>query len=397
MLRYLFSAAALFAALAAMLTAQAQRERQDPVARLERRMAKGEAKLEYNSGGWEYLSSLLKNLDINTDSQILVFSKTSLQQAKIGPKTPRAIYFNDNVMVGGVQDGELHEITALDPVEGVVFYSLDTKKVDHPQFEHQYALCVLCHGAVDRWAPGIMVATVYPNADGTPFFMGGGELFHTTDHRSPFEERWGGWYVTGTHGSMKHLGNAWAPDPYHPVDMITEGTQNVTDLSGKFDVSKYLAPTSDLIALMTFEHQTHLTNLIARVNAQQRFLTSGELPPPQRPKPSDIDTTIQEIVRYMTFEDEVPLTSPVKGVSTFTQTFPQRGPRDSKGRSLRDFDLKTHLFRYKLSYMVYSEFFDGMNPEALQRVYRGLYDKLKGTETAEVLRETKSNLPDYWR
>jgi len=396
MLKHLSVAVPLLAAVVAVIPAQSERERQDPVAHLERRIAAGQAKIEYRSDGWGYLSSILENLDLKVDSQILVFSKTSLQQEKIGPKTPRAIYFNDNVSVGGVQNGELYEVAALDPIEGVVFYSLDTKKVDKPVFERQRSLCVLCHGPINYWAPGIMVATVYPNAEGAPFFMGGGELFHTTNQHTPFEERWGGWYVTGTHGSMKHLGNTWAPDPYYPVEMIAEGTQNVTDLSAKFDTSKYFVPTSDLIALMTFEHQTRLTNLIVAVNAQYRFMTSNELPAAKRPTQADIDKTIQEIVKYMLFEDELLLISPIKGVSTFTTTFPQRGPRDSKGRSLRDFDLQTRLFRYPLSFMIYTELFDTMNPQALEGVYRGLYEKLKGSEALEILRETKPNLPSYW-
>lgn len=395
-IRHLMLAVAILATPVAFLSAQGEKERRDPVAQLERRILKGEAKLEYGNDGWGYLSSLLKNLDVNVDSQLLVFSKTSLQQAKIGPKTPRSVYFNDTVSVGFVQNGELIEIAAVDPAEGIRFYSLDPKRVDKPEFERQGQLCLLCHGPINRWAPGILVATVYPNAEGTPFFMGGGELFHTTAHNSPFEERWGGWYVTGTHGSMKHLGNAWAPDPYHPVEMITENTQNVTDLKSKFDVSKYLLPSSDIVALMTFEHQTRITNLIARVNAQIRYLTSHELPAAQSPKQSDVDKTIQEMITFMLFEDEVPLTSPVTGVSTFTKTFPERGPRDSKGRSLRDFDLKTRLFRYRLSFMIYSELFDNMNPIALERVYQGLYEKLKGTEALEIVRATKPNLPAYW-
>ena len=397
MFRPALFAAAGFAAVAILLTAQQPRERQDPVARLERRIAEGKARIEYRNDGWGYLSNLLQNLDLNVDSQILVFSKTSLQQEKIGPKTPRAIYFNDNVSVGGVQNGELYEIAAVDPVDGIRFYTLETKKSDKPEFERQSSLCTICHGPVNRWAPGIMVATVYPNSEGSPFFMGATELFHTTNHASPFEDRWGGWYVTGTHGSMKHLGNTWAPDPYRPIEVITENTQNQTDLSSKFDPSKYLAPSSDLIALMTFEHQTQLTNLITRVNAQLRFLGGSELPEAQRPKRADVDKTIGEIIRYMLFEDELKLTSPIQGVSSFTRTFPERGPRDPKGRSLRDFDLKTRLFKYPLSYMIYSELFDNMNPQARDRVLRGLYEKLQGTEALEIVRATKPNLPEYWQ
>jgi hypothetical protein len=113
----------------------------------------------------------------------------------------------------------------------------------------------------------------------------------------------------------------------------------------------------------------------------------------------------------MLFADEEPLAAPVKGVSTFTRTFPERGPRDSQGRGLRDFDLKTRLFRYPLSYMIYSAAFDGMPRIVRERVYRRLYDVLTGqdrsqafarrsvedrTAILEIVRETKRNLPAYW-
>ena len=97
----------------------------DPVALLQKQIERGEVKLDYSVDGWGYLPSLLNQLRINIDSQILVFSKTSLQHAKIAPKTPRAIYFNDNVTVGYVQGGSVYEFTSLDPSQGLVFYTMD--------------------------------------------------------------------------------------------------------------------------------------------------------------------------------------------------------------------------------------------------------------------------------
>jgi uncharacterized protein with ATP-grasp and redox domains len=113
----------------------------------------------------------------------------------------------------------------------------------------------------------------------------------------------------------------------------------------------------------------------------------------------------------MLFADEASLHGRVQGVSTFTQTFPQRGPRDRQGRSLRDFDLQRRLFKYPLSYMIYSEAFDALPPAVRERVYRRLYQVLTGEDQTpkfkrlsaedrravlEILRDTKSNLPDYW-
>ena len=385
----------LIAALGGLI-AQTPRERTDLASKLANRLETGETKLDYDPK-WGYFPSLLKELDVPIDSQVLVFSRTSLQQDKIGPRTPRALYFNDTISVGRVQNGELFEITAADAVDGTEFYALETKKVDKPHLLTDRSLCLACHGYT--WVPQTFVATVYPGVDGSPFFMGG-DLFHVTDHRTPFEDRWGGWYVTGTHGKMKHLGNAVAHNPYRPVELDTKGTQNVTSLANKIDVTKYLAPTSDLIALMTFEHQTRAVYYMAALSAQFRALGSNDMPANKRPTEASLNAAVDNLVSYLTFADEAKLASPIKGVSTFTQTFPKRGPRDSKGRSLRDFNLKTRLFEYPLSYMVYTEIFDKMYPQAQERVYRRLFEELSKPQNRaalEILRETKPNLPAYWR
>jgi hypothetical protein len=374
----------------------------DPIAILERKIERGDVKLDYSPGGWGYLPSLLKHLELNIDSQILVFSKTSFQLSKISPRTPRAIFFNDNVAVGSVQEGNVFEFTSLDPSQGLIFYTMDTQQKDKPRFERRFGECLNCHGP----ANGLVISSVYPSVDGTPFVTG--TFFEGIDHRTPIENRWGGWYVTGTHGAARHLGNAIAPDPDRPFDLQADGTQNRTSLADKLDVTKYLAPTSDIVALMTMEHQARMTNLITSVTQQfRRALNSGTM---ERSKAS-LDRAIDQIVEYMLFVDEAPLTDPIQGTSTFTATFPQRGPRDKQGRSLRDFDLHNRLFRYPLSYMIYSEIFDAMPAEARTRIYRRLYDVLttkdrnpKFTHLSDadraailqILADTKPNLPDYW-
>jgi hypothetical protein len=376
----------------------------DAVARLEQRLERGEASLEYRPG-LGYLPSLLKLLDINADSQVLVFSKTSFQQALISPKNPRAIYFNDDVFVGAVPGGQVFEVSALDPVRGVVFYTLGMQQSQKPHLERTSGVCEQCHGPVSVLVPGLMVTSVIPDSEGTPFFTGA--FFNITDHRTPIDQRWGGWYVTGA--SEPHLGNAIAPDPKHPTELETKGTQNLTSLIGKFDTSKYLEPTSDIVALMTLEHQTRIINLITSISAQARSLAEkGKFDAATTVR---LDSAVEDIVSALLFADEAELHRPVKGVSSFTQTFPQRGPRDKRGRSLRDFDLHKRMFHYPLSYMIYDGIFDTMQDNVRTRVYRRLYDVLSGQDSTpkyarlsredrtailEILRDTKQNLPDYF-
>ena len=370
----------------------------DPIANLGRRIERGDVKLEYSSDGWGYLRSLLKNLDINIDSQVLVFSKTSFQLTKISPKTPRALFFNDSVAVGSVQDGKVFELISSDPVQGLIYYTLDTAEAETPRFERRFSECLNCHGP----ANGLVVSSVYPQADGTPFVTG--TFFEGIDHRTPLENRWGGWYVSGTQGSVHHMGNAIAPDPDRPFDLQQDGTQNLTDLSSKFDPTKYLTGTSDIVALMTLEHQAHMTNFIISVNQQfRRASTAGTL----ESSKAALNRAVDQMVDYMLFVDEAPLRDPVKGVSTFTATFPQRGPHDSHGRSLRDFDLEKRLFRYPLSYMIYSEIFESMPAAARDRVYQRLNEVLSGKDQSlkyahlsaedrrvilEILRDTKPGI-----
>ena len=207
---------------------------------------------------------------------------------------------------------------------------------------------------------------------------------------------------------MRHMGNAVAPDPDRPTDLEEAGTQNLSSLAGKIDLSKYLTSTSDIVALMTVEHQTHMTNLINGMSRQFRLISDRGTPDKSK---NSLERAIDQIVDYMLFVDEAQLLDPVQGISSFTRTFPQRGPRDSHGRSLRDFDLQQRLFRYPLSYMIYSEIFDAMPAPARERIYQRLFDVLSGKDRSrkfghlsdadrsailEIVRESKAGVPDYW-
>ncbi len=391
----------------------------DPIHRLGKRIAKGEVKLDFADDGMGHLRSLLKALDVNLDSQVFVFSKTSFQAPRISPRLPRAIYFNDNVSVGWVRGGDVLELAALDPKQGVIFYTLDIDDVAKPRFDRRDA-CLQCHQSGGTLGiPGIVVRSVYPEPSGMPVFQAGTFI---SDHRSPLKERWGGWYVSGTHGTQMHMGNAVVRDRDRPDQLEKEGTQNLTSLTGKFDTGAYLAPNSDIVALLTLEHQTHMTNLIIRVGWEARMamhyqagINKAFHQPDETLSDSTrrrIDSAVDEMVTYMLFAEEAPLKGRIEGVSTFSKTFPKRGPFDRKGRSLRDFDLQTRLFKYPLSYMIYSEAFDSMPVEARDRIYKRLYEVLTETDAKgkfarlsiddrknilEIVRDTKPDLPDYWR
>lgn len=381
-------AAALLILLAALPARAA--EPSNIIEALQQRLDKGQTKLTFADDGHGYLKSVLAALDVPQDSQVLSFTRSSLQYDKISPQHPRTIYFGDDLAVGAVHDGKLLEFLVNDRSGKLAFYTLEAARTDKPHFDSEQANCAACHGMVNRYALGWMVANITATADGTPQFTDPARPFDFTEQDKPFETRWGGWYVTGTSGTMNHRGNVTAEDPLRPFDLPEGKGLNITDLSGRFDVKQTLKPTSDIVALMTLEHQTGFSNRIAALNV--RYPTESA---------AATDKLIAELVTYMTFADEVQLPSPVKGNSAFTKTFAARGPRDPRGRSLRDFDLQTRLFRYPLSYMVYSTSFDSLNPDAKAKLWRKLHDALlqkpDGAAAIAILAATKIDLPDYWK
>jgi hypothetical protein len=370
------------AAVAAIAASQAQVAPTNVVEALETRLEKGDIKLSYAPDGHGYLKSVLEALKISPQSQVLPFTRSSLQFDRISPATPRAVYFNDDVAVGAVHPGGLIEIIANDRRGGIVFYTLDNNAAGTPRLQEEGVRCASCHGMVNTVAPGWIVANITAIADGTPQIINPSHPFDLTDQTRAFEDRWGGWYVTGTTENMHHLGNVTALDPNNPYELPQGRT--LASLSGRFDPAHTLQPGSDIVALMTLEHQTGFINRLFALNKRYS------------------DAALEDLVGYMTFANEVALPGAVTGNSGFTSDFSKRGPHDRKGRSLRSFDLKTRLFRYPLSYMIYSDAFAALQPDIRDKLYRRLYDtlKTKGTDGADaiaILAETKPGLPDYWK
>lgn len=372
----------------------------DPIADLNRRIQEGEVRLRFDGDGG-YLASVLEALRIPVESQIAVVSKTSFQAYRINPQNPRALYFNDAVAVGWVRGGPVVEIASEDPRQGVIFYTLDQTPMSKPRFTRSNH-CLGCHEShVSMGVPGMLVRSVPVNPNGTALYQFGN---FTTDHRSPLDERWGGYYVTGKASGQKHLGNTITRGP--EFDKNAQPPE-LTGLDQKIDIEGYLTPHSDIVALMVFEHQMHAINLLTRVGWEARYAEYEK-----RPVDALMSDAARELVDYLLFVDEAPLTGRIEGSSRFTAKFSALGPADSKGRGLRQLDLERRLMRYPCSYMIYTEAFDALPAAALQAVYRRLWEVLSGGEhgakyarltladrraVVEILRDTKKSLPAYFR
>lgn len=388
----------------------------DAIAKLQKRLDGGDAKLDFEPH-FGYLRGLLKQLQVPVSSQGLVFSKTSLQVKFISPRSPRAIYFNDDVYVGWVPGGHI-EISAVDPQLAANFYSLLQQDLARPKIVRQHYECLQCHASVmTRDVPGHVVRSVPAGPDGHVIASGKSFL---SDHNSPLQERWGGWYVTGEHGNQRHLGNLFFKPSQDVLDL--EPGANVTDLSRWFDTSKHLSVHSDIVVLMVLEHQVNMHNRIARAG----FLVKAALHDEAVVKKDQSESIVEReqdtafairqaaepVVEHLLFANEIPLTAKIVGKSGFAEEFGQRGPRDGRGRSLRDLDLQTRLFKYPCSYVIYSAAFDQLPRELKDEIYRQLWralqapakeDRFRQLSAAdrqaivEIVRATKRDLPAEWQ
>jgi hypothetical protein len=395
----------------------------DPVAKLQQQLDQGKIVLQYEPGHG-YLESVLKLLKVPIDSQTLVFSKTSFQYKKISPEHPRALYFNDDVYIGSVREGKAIEIISFDPMQGAIFYLLDENKVERPIFQRAELDCTQCHIASGtRGIPGVLLRSIYPTATGT---LAPSSKSFITDQESPFNERWGGWYVTGKLGNQPHMGNAVVDGKQGTAEGDQPATTTLVSLSRPFDSSTYLIPDSDVVAHLVLAHQTQMHNLITLTNYKTRMAlyaqaaqnknagVSADEPLPESAR-AQFERPAEQLLRYMLFVNEAALpgsgNAGIEGSSAFATEFAARGPRDRKKRSLRDFDLKTRIFRYPCSYLIYTESFDALPEPAKGYVYHRLLQVLTGQDQSpdfaklsvadrrailEILLATKPGLPAEW-
>ena len=391
----------------------------DAVWQLQTRLEASHTSLDFDEK-FGYLGSVLKSLKIPIESQVLVYSQTSLQRQRISPKTPRAVYFSDDVYVGYCQQGAVIEIAATDPQLGTVFYTLDQERVDKPQFRRQTESCLVCHSSSrTESVPGLLVRSLFVQRSGQPLLSEGS---YSVDYRTPLEQRWGGWYVTGTHGSQTHLGNLVVDGNKLPRPIENKAGQNVTSLSDRLHTDSYPTPHSDIVALMVLEYQSLVKNRLTHANFTTREALHYQasmnraLGDPENTPLESVTHRIQSagdsLVDALLFVDEPALTAPIRGTSGFAEQFAKQGPRDRKGRSLRDFDLEHRMFKYPCSYLIYSDAFRQLPAEVRDYVWQRLRTVL--TETipsekfahltatdrqaiVEIICDTVPDLPAIWK
>ena len=363
---------------------------------------RGAASLKHEVAGG-YLKSLLAALDISPESQLLVFSRTGLQRAHTGPLNPRALYFNDTVVVGYIPGARHIEIAAHDPQQGVVFYTLDQTITTAPEIARR-TNCLTCHVSGSTLdVPGAITRSNFTNANGELLPQLG---FHIVDHRTPLPQRWGGWFVTGKYdlapyGGVTHMGNV--STALHPVHQALAGTSNeILHAWLKVDAPAlgYASHDSDIAALMVFDHQMRAMNLLTRLNWEARVAAHDGAVDFAR---GELRNLADELADYLLFDREVPPPARLAPRAGFANQFVARGPRDSRGRSLRELDLTSRLLKYGVSHMIYSPAFEGLPAAARHAVYRRMREVLGSAGDArtpaerqaitEILRETKADWP----
>jgi len=377
------------------------------VADLNTRLRDGTLRFAFE-GRSGFLQSALEALRLPVDSQLLVFSRTSLQGKKISEQNPRALFFNDRVALGWVRDGDVIEVAAHDESAGIVFYTLDQRAdaVEPPQFKRAF-VCLGCHVTVDTLGvPGLlMFSTTRPEPkqfSGIPRHI---------DQGDPLNRRFGGWFVTGSIGRVSHMGNDAAALDGRP-------SREIGSVDGLFDAEGYQSLSSDVVAHLVFTHQAGMTNLLTRAGREARSLDSAVHPSTSSAQQQGAIEAVMrgvasEVVDHLLFVDEAKLTDPVHGSSGFAERFSAGGPRDRKGRSLYQLDLKNRLMRYPCSYLIYSPAFDALPPLVKDPIYRRLWELLSGRENdaryrmalsrsdrqaiVEILRDTKKDLPGYFQ
>jgi hypothetical protein len=356
-----------------------------------------------------FLRSALEALQIPVDSQLLVFSRASLQGRQINEQNPRALFFNDRVALGWVRGGDVIEVAAHDESAGVVFYTLEQRAdatTSPPQFKRVFQ-CLGCHLAGDTLGvPGLlMFSTTRP-------VQSQGGLPHRIDQSDSLRRRFGGWFVTGSTGSAQHMGNDVAA-------LDGRASRELVSVEGLFDVDGYRSLSSDIVAHLVFTHQTGMTNLLTRASWEARAADPSLHPPFTSTSEEEariamiMNGVASDVVDYLLFIDETKLTDQVRGGSGFAERFSTIGPRDRKGRSLYELDLNRRLMKYPCSYLIYSPAFDALPPGAKDPIYRRLWHVLSGQERdaryrsalsladrqsiVEILRDTKKDLPRYFQ
>src|SRR5439155_22456475 len=242
------------------------------------------------------------------------------------PQHLRALFFNESVVVGYVPGAPVIELAAHDPQQGVVFYTLD-QAAAAPVLTRRTS-CLACHVSASTLdVPGMIVRSNIVSNDGNVMpQLGGSDVNHQTPHTG----RWGGWFVTSAgapapYGQRAHAGNITFSGPE-----ITSNQVFVDWLNSSPETRGYLSLSSDIVALLVFDHQMHAINLLTRLNWESRVAASNG-----HASVSDgvLRRLVNELADYLLFAGEVPPSVPLTPRKGFAEHLESKTPKDRHGRS----------------------------------------------------------------
>lgn len=377
----------------------------DRFARLKKGIESGGVKLD-TTDDKAFLSSILKALDVPISSQLLVFSASSLQSEIINPRNPRALYFNEDVYVGYVPGGKV-EIIAMDPEMGAMFYIFDRLRPQGPVPPITRSdKCFNCHaGNATKRVPGLIAESLLPMLSGASL-----ETYRRDEqgHQIPLEKRFGGWHLTGQHHLKDTLANTMGRTS------SSRGFEKIKIEPGRMsDLSLHLRPTSDILPHLVHEHQIGFENRVFHAAYVMRQLMSdgrGSLPLAAKPQ---VEELAEQLAQYILFADEAKLPREgIEGDPDFIREFQRNKKPIKAGPSLKDFDLKTRIFKYRASYMLYTDSWQKLPLALKERVYFKMAEGLREQNAnpayaylpadekraiRTIIKETVPDLPSWWR
>ena len=392
------------------------KDAKDPVTLLMKRVQRGEVLIK-EPNGKPLVERLLRELGLNKDTQVLVFSRTSLQRREVSYSNPRALYFNESVYLGWMPNGRI-EIASFDPELGPIFYfQRELDDASSPLLARSRS-CLGCHaGDATNFLPGSLGRSVYPDKSGRS--LRSIDDYRRSGHHIPLHDRYGGWFVSGNHGAMRHMGNAIASREGGKITIDREQFANLEKLDRFFSTEAYPAPGSDIAALLVFDHQVTMHHrLVEAAYRARQSLFDSKLDPKETDlsklsKGRSIDEFIEgrdKVVDYLLFRDETPIPK-ISCDPGFRRAFTANHIADSRKRSLKDLRLDGRIFENRCSYMIYSPTFDQFPPMLKGAIYARIHEILTSPKPVEgfdylgkdekrrileILHETKEDLPPGW-
>lgn len=306
-----------------------ERKSEDRLQRFMNEVQAGRALVDASSDR-AFFQSVLKGLNVPESSQMVVFSATSFQSGIVNPRSPRAIYFNEDTSVGFIPGGRL-EVASFDPHGGMMFYIFDRPRAEGVPAFGRSKSCMNCHtDTMSSGRPGHVINSVAVWWDGSTQET---YRYDEVGHHVPMDVRFGGWHLTGTYLMAKSHANLVG-------NLTPSGFKGEKNAPGDHaDLTRYPRATSDILVQLVHEHQCGFTNRVIAAIYDHRE------------KPGDAaaaQKAAESLAEYVLFKKEAPLPKGLAGDPDFVRDFQAAAP----GSPLRQFDLRTRIFKTRCSYMI---------------------------------------------